>query len=80
MNVWLQLAIGIGVLWLVWRLIDRKLSRPEPTESVEGPLAEDPLAGVPSPKRRGPQNRSGAVALVEPDEEDENHSFPPRSL
>jgi hypothetical protein len=35
------------------------------------------LAGVPAPKRRGPQNRSGAVALAEPDEEDENRSYPP---
>jgi hypothetical protein len=48
--------------------------KPEP-ESERG----DPFAGVRSPKRRGPQNRSGAVALVEPSE-DEYRSFPPRSL
>jgi hypothetical protein len=75
MDVWWQLAIALAVLWLVVRFI-RTLFRPrEPSESVE-----DPLAGVPSPKRRGPQNRSGAVALAEPDEEDENSSFPPRNL
>ena len=75
MSDWLQLAIVIAILWLVVRFV-RNLFRPrEPSESVE-----DPLAGVPSPKRRGPQNRSGAVALAEPDEDDENHSFPPRNL
>ena len=75
MNVWWELAIVAVVLWFVLRFV-RNLFRPrEPSESVE-----DPLAGVPSPKRRAPQNRAGAVALAEPDEEDENRSFPPRSL
>src|SRR5712692_2496713 len=50
-------------------------------ETCSNPDAvEDPLAGVPSPKKRGPQNRSGAVALAEPDEENENRSYPPRYL
>ncbi len=75
MNVWWELAIVAVVLWFVLRFI-RNLFRPrEPSESVE-----DPLAGVPSPKKRGPQNRSGAVALAEPDEEDEDRSYPPRNL
>jgi hypothetical protein len=74
MNVWWQLAIVAVVLWFVLRFV-RNLFRPlEPSESVE-----DPLAGVPSPKRRGPRNRSGAVALAEPDEEDEDRSYPPRN-
>jgi len=75
MGVWWQLAIGAVVLWLVFRVVLSLLSPREPSESME-----DPLAGVPSPKRRGPQNRSGAVALAEPDEEDENRSYPPRNL
>jgi hypothetical protein len=75
MGVWWQLAIALAVLWLVVRFL-RNLFRPrEPSESVE-----DPSPGVPSPKRRGPQTRSGAVALAEPDEEDEDRSFPPRNL
>jgi hypothetical protein len=81
MNIWLQLAIGIAALWLVWRFVARKFSRREPSESLDDPLVEDPFSGVPSPKKRGPQNRSGAIALAEPDdEEDENRSFPPRTL
>ena len=75
MSVWWQLAIGIVVLWLVLRFVGNLFSSREPSESLD-----DPLAGVPSPKRRGPQNRSGAVALAEPDEEDEHRSFPPRNL
>ena len=56
----------------VKRLFGRK---PEPE-----PEPEDPFAGVRSPNKRGPRNRSGAVALAEPHEEDENRSFPPRNL
>jgi len=78
MDIWLQVVIGIAFLWLVWYLIDRKLSRREPSGEVDGPR-RDPLAGVPSPKKRGPQSRSGAVALAEPDEEDDSRNFPPRS-
>jgi hypothetical protein len=78
MNVWWQLAIVGVVLWFVLRFV-RSLFRPrEPSESLEDPLVEDPLASVPSPKRPGPQSRSGAVALAEPDEEDED--YPPRNL
>lgn len=75
MNVWWQLAVVAVVLWFALRFV-RSLFHPrEPSESVE-----DPLAGVPAPKRRGPQNRSGAVALAEPDEEEGNRSYPPRNL
>jgi hypothetical protein len=80
MGVWWQLAIGSVALWLIIRFVLSLLSPREPSESVDDPLVEDPLAGVPSPKRRGPQTRSGAVALAEPDEEDENRSYPPRNL
>jgi hypothetical protein len=80
MGVWWQLAIGSVALWLIIRFVLSLLSPREPSESVDDPLVEDPLAGVPSPQRRGPQTRSGAVALAEPDEEDENRSYPPRNL
>jgi len=80
MNIWWQLAIGVVALWLTLRFVLSLFSPRQPSESVEGPLAGDPLAGVPSPKRRGPQNRSGAVALKEPDEDDGNSSYPPRNL
>jgi hypothetical protein len=86
MGVWWQLAIGIVALWLVLRFVLSRLDSREPSESVDDPLVEDggsrgrPPADVPSHKKRGPQNRSGAVALVEPDEEDESRSFPPRAL
>jgi len=78
-STWLQLAIGIAALWMVWRFVG-SCSPPRASGSVEGPSRRDPLAGVPAPKKRNPQNRSGAVALAEPDEEDENRSFPPRTL
>jgi hypothetical protein len=44
------------------------------------PEPEDPFAGVRSPNRYGPQSRSGAVALAEPGEENENRSYSPRKL
>ena len=82
MNIWLQVAIGIAALWLVWRFVSKTFRRREPSESLDEPLVEDPFSGVRSPKKRGPQNRSGAIALAEPDddEEDENRNFPPRTL
>ena len=75
MSVFWQLAIVALVSWLVLRFVSKLFKPREPSESLE-----DPLAGVPSPKRRGPQDRSGAVALAEPDEENGDDSFPPRSL
>ncbi|MGA9497526.1 MAG: hypothetical protein WBV41_16820 [Terriglobales bacterium] len=80
MSVWWQLLIGIVVLWLVLRFVGRLFRSREPSESLGDPRVEDPFAGVPSPKKRGPENRSGAVALAEPDEEDDNRSYPPRKL
>jgi hypothetical protein len=75
MGAWWQLAIALAVLWVVVRFLRNLFRRREPSEPVE-----DPLTGVLSPKRRGPQNRSGAGALAEPDDEDENRNFPPRTL
>jgi len=82
MSIWWQLAIGIVALWFVLRFVGRLFTPREPSESFGDPRVEDPFAGVPSPRKRGPQNRSGAVALAEPheDDEDDNRSFPPRTL
>lgn len=79
MSVWWQIAIGIAALWLVPRFVGSRFHPREPS-ALDDPLVEDPFAGVRSPRRHGPQNRSGAVALAEPDEEDENRSIPPREL
>jgi hypothetical protein len=80
MDVWWQLAIGVVALYLVLRFVLSVMTPREPSESVGDPLIEDPFARVPSPKKRGPRNKSGAIALAEPDEEDESRSFPPRNL
>jgi hypothetical protein len=79
MSVWLQLAIGIVALWMLLRFVLSRVTPREPSESTD-PSRGRPLAGVPAPKKRGPLNRSGAVALAEPNEEDEFRSFPPRNL
>jgi hypothetical protein len=42
------------------------------------PLPGDPYAGRMAPVRRGPKGRSGAAAVLEP-EEDSYRAFPPRS-
>jgi hypothetical protein len=80
MSIWWQLAIGVAGVWLVLHFILKLAGSREPSASMDDPLVGDSSAGVPSPKRRGPQNRSGAVALVEPDEDDDDRRFPPRSL
>jgi len=71
----LWLIIAAVLLWLVFRFVRSKFHPREPAEAVGD---QDPFAGVRSPKRRGPRGRAGAVALAEPDESDEDQSFPPR--
>jgi hypothetical protein len=71
----LWLVIALALLWFVFRFVRSKFRPREPSETVED---QDPFAGVRSPNKRGPQSRSGAVALAEPDEAEEDQSFPPR--
>jgi len=71
----LWLVIVAFLLWLVFPFVRSKFSPREPSETVED---QDPFAGVRSPNKRGPRSRSGAVALAEPDEDQEDQSFPPR--
>jgi hypothetical protein len=79
LSVWWQLAIGIAALWLVVRFVLRLFTTRKPSGSLGDPLVGDPFAGITAPKKKGPHNRSGAVALVEP-EDDENRSYRPRSM
>ena len=74
METWWQIAIGLLALWLVFLFV-RSVFRRRPSDAVE-----DPLAGVPATRKRGPGSRSGAVALAEPDEEGEDGSSTPPNL
>jgi hypothetical protein len=71
----LWLVIVAVFLWLVFRFVRSQFHPREPAEAVGD---QDPFAGVRSPNKRGPRGRSGAVALAEPDEGEEDQSFPPR--
>ena len=61
----------IAVLWLVWRFVNALWTPQEPAKPL------DPDSKVAAPRRRGPKERGGAIALEEPPEED-FQSFPPR--
>jgi hypothetical protein len=77
MEVLLQILVAIVAAWSVWWLI-RKMLRPRaPAEP-----ADDPLANVSAPLRRGPKGLAGAVAVEEPepDDDDCHDAYPPRSL
>jgi hypothetical protein len=69
----LWLIIVVVFLWVVFRFVRSQFSPREPAEADQ-----DPFAGVRSPNKRGPRGRSGAVALAEPDDGEEDQSFPPR--
>ena len=69
----LWLIIVAVVLWLVFRFVRSQF---HPRKLAEAD--QDPYAGVRSPNKRGPRGRSGAVALAEPDDGEEDQSFPPR--
>jgi hypothetical protein len=76
MSIFLEILSAILAIWIVWWLVRRMLQPGTPTEPVD-----DLFASVPAPRRRGPKGKAGAVALEEPnDDEDNADSFPPRSL
>ena len=79
MSVWWQLTIGIFFIWLLWRLFGWKIHKTKPNESVDKP-PHGPFAGVAATKKHGPGSKSGAVALAEPDDDDEVRSYPPRTM
>src|SRR6266567_1739070 len=60
----IQILIVVLAAGSVWWLI-RKLLRPRaPAEP-----ADDPLALVPAPQKRGPRGRAAAVAVEEPEDD-----------
>ena len=61
------------ILWFVWRFVSAIFGPRSPAEP------KDPNAGVPVLTTRGPKDKTGAVALEEP-EDDDLQSFPPRSF
>jgi hypothetical protein len=72
MQAFLQIFIALLAIASVWWLI-RKMRRPQtPAEP-----ADDPLADVPVPERRGPKGLAGAVAAQEPDDDEPADAFPP---
>jgi hypothetical protein len=76
MSNFLEILSAVLVTWLVWWLVRRMLQPGAPAEPVD-----DPFASVPAPRRRGPKDRAGAVALEEPDDDEGNADpFPPRGL
>jgi len=75
MGILWQFLIAAVALLLVFYFVRSQFRKREPAQTVEDP---DPQAGVPSTKKRGPPSRSGAVALAEPDDQDEDHTYPPR--
>ena len=54
------------------RFVRGRFQPQHPSETVDD---ADPFAGVRSPKRRGPQSQSGAVARVEPVDEENPQSL-----
>ena len=74
MQAFLQSVIAIFAIWCAWWLLRR--IRRTPAEPAE---AEDPLAEVPAPAKRGPKGLAGAVALEEPDDDGPADTFPPRT-
>jgi len=73
----LWLLIVAVALWLVFRFVRSSFQPQRPTEEFEDTV-EDPTSDVPAPKNRGPRTRSGAVALAEPEDQNEDRTYPPR--
>jgi hypothetical protein len=72
-SVLFELAVVLLAAWFVWRIIAQRFPRPsQPAEPGD-------YAGTPARLRPRPGSRSGAVALAEPDEDDEEQPFSPPS-
>jgi len=88
MSTFLEILSAVLAIWIVWWLVRRMLQRGAPAEfrkmlrlGTPADPVDDPFASVPAPRRRGPKDKAGAVALEEPDDDDgEVDSSPPRSL
>jgi hypothetical protein len=72
------MLIDAAVLWFLFRIVRSQFRTNEPSEAVED-LPDDPLTGVPSPRKNPPRGRAGAVALALPEEDDEDYTLPPRT-
>ncbi len=76
-TLWPSIIVAIA-LWLVFRFVRSQFRAQEPSSPMPGGRG-DPLSGVRSPKKNTPGGRTGAIALAEPDEDDDdgNHTYPP---
>lgn len=70
----LEVGLVLFVLWFVVRFVLAAI-RPRSDQPFEP--ADDAMAGVRVPRKRGPHDRTGAVALSEPDD-DEDDVLPSR--
>jgi hypothetical protein len=75
MVIFLEKILVLFAAWAIWSLFSRFLRLRAPAEP-----ADDPFALVSAPLRRGPKGRSGAVAIEEPEGDDGDVLFPPRSM
>lgn len=71
----LEVGAVIFVIWLVWRFVQAvmRFRGGSPRE----PIDDDSL-GVRAPRKRGPHGRAGAVALAQPDDDDDEMPAPRR--
>ena len=76
MSAFFALLIIMAAAGLVWWFVSSLFHPRQLAEPVD-----DPFSLVPAPRKRGPRERSGAVALEEPDNDDDDleDAFPPRS-
>jgi hypothetical protein len=75
-----QLIVAL-FLWIIFLFFSNHFQAyKESSEAPDSGSGKGPLAGVRVPKKRGPQSRAGAVALAEPDDDDETQFLPPRTV
>jgi hypothetical protein len=63
-----EFVVTLLAMWLVWRVVTMLRSRSQPAEPGS---SRGGLAGVPSWLRPRPKSGAGAIALAEPDEDDQ---------
>jgi hypothetical protein len=75
MSLFIEILLATFAVWCTWILIRSALRPRSPAEP-----ADDPSAPVGAIVKRGPKGRAGAVAIEEPEDDNQSDYSPPRSL
>jgi hypothetical protein len=80
MQLFAQISIVVLVVFFTSWSIRSMVQLRAVDEAADEPFAENPFAEVAAPLKSNPKERTGAIAMQEPDDNDITDAFPPSKL